>query len=169
MNRVNRSTPKKEQLIADLADARDAVLMAAAGLRADEQDVAFLGTWSAHDIVAHLIGWDRANLEAIESVRQGQLPGFYAHYDPDWRTFNAGLVAQHKQRTMAETLAVAQASHQALLAALANLPGEDVVRDYGVRSPRRRRVTIAMLLTTEARDEQKHAEQIRAFAGRGAG
>jgi hypothetical protein len=39
-------------------------------------------------------------------------------------------------------------------------------RDYGVRSARNRRVTIAMLLDVEARDERKHAGQIREFAAR---
>jgi len=57
-----KSTPeaKKQQLIADLTGARHEVLAAAKGLRPEEQNVPFLGTWSAHDIVAHLIGWDYA-------------------------------------------------------------------------------------------------------------
>ena len=110
-----------------------------------------------------LIGWDDANLEAIEAVRAGRLPAVYGQYDRDWRTFNAGLVAQHKQKALEETVALAQASQQRLLAVLSALPAEDVSRDYGVRSPRGRRVTIAMLLSAEAHDERKHAEQIREF------
>ncbi len=96
----------------------------------------------------------------------GRLPAFYAAYDPDWRTFNAGLVAQHKRAALAETLGAAQTSHQALLDRLAALPADEISRDYGVRSPRGRRVTVAMLLTAEAGDERKHALQIRAFAAR---
>ncbi len=163
-----RSTPeaKKQQLIADLTGARHEVLAAAMALRGEEQDTPFLGTWSAHDIVAHLVGWDYANLEAVEAIQAGRLPAFYGQYDHDWRTFNAGLVAQHKQQTLEETTALAHGSRQALLAALAALPAADVSRDYGVRSAGRRRVTIAMLLSVEARDERKHAEQIRAFVAR---
>ena len=157
---------KKQKLITDLTEARHEVLAAAMSLPSEEQDTPFLGTWSAHDIVAHLVGWDHANREAIGSIRAGQLPTFYDHYDRDWRTFNAELVAQHKQETLEETVALARASHQALLAALAAVPAEDVSRDYGVRSSGRRRVTIAMLLTVEARDERKHAGQIRDFAAR---
>ena len=71
---------------------------------------------------------------------------------------------QHKQRTLEETVALAQASHQTLLAALLAVPAEDVSRDLGVRSTKGRRVTIAMLLGVEARDERKHAEHIREFA-----
>ena len=160
---------KKQQLIADLTGARHEVLAAATALPPEEQDTPFLGTWSAHDIVAHLIGWDYANLEAIEAIRAGRLPAFYDHHDRDWRTFNAGLVAQHRQETLEATVALAQASHRALLAALAALPAEDVSRDYGVRSSGRRRVTVAMLLGVEARDEHKHAAQIQEFAAQSKG
>ena len=132
-----------------------------------DRDVPFLGVWSAHDIVAHLVGWDYANLEAIETIRAGRLPAFYAAYDPDWRTYNAGLVALHKGAILAETLAAARASHQVLLDRLAALPADEISRDYGVRSPRGRRVTVAMLLGVEARDERKHASQIGAFAAQG--
>jgi hypothetical protein len=160
---------KKQQLIADLTGARREVLAAAMALRREQQNLPFLGTWSAHDIVAHLVGWDYANLAAFEAIRDGRLPGFYNHYDHDWRTFNAGLVAQHKQKALEETVVLAEASYQALQTALAALPAEDVSRDYGVRSSSRRRVTIAMLLGVGDRDERKHAGQIREFAARGKG
>jgi hypothetical protein len=127
------------------------------------QEVPFLGVWSAHDIVAHLVGWDHANVEAIAAIRAGRLPAFYAAYDTDWRTFNAGLVMRHKRATLDQTVADARVSHRALIEALEAVPAGDLSRDYGVRSARGRRVTIAMLLTVEARDERKHAEQIRAF------
>lgn len=157
---------KRAQLIAALVTARSQVLTAAAALAPTQQETVFLGTWSAHDIVAHLIGWDDANREAIAAVRGGRLPVFYAAYSPDWRSFNARLVAQHRRASLAETIAAAQASHQALLAALAAVPAEEIDRDFGVRSPGRRRVTIAMLLAAEASDEGKHAAQIEAFAAR---
>jgi len=163
-----RSTPetKKQQLIADLTEARSEVIQAALALPLDAQEVPFLGVWSAHDIVAHLIGWDYANLEAIEAIRAGRLPAFYAAYDRDWRTFNAGLVARYEQPTLEQTVSEARASKRALVEALEALPAEDLTRDYGIRWGRRERVTIPMLLGVEARDERKHANQIRAFASR---
>ena len=163
-----RATPeeKKQRLLAELAAARGEVLTAARELPRAGQDTVFLGTWSAHDIVAHLAGWDEANREAVEAIRAGRLPALYARYDRDWRTFNAEQVMQHKQATLEQTAALAQASHEALLAALADLPAADFLHDYGVRSPGNRRVTIPMLLEVEARDERKHAEQIRAFGAR---
>ncbi len=157
---------KKQKLIADLTEARRALLAAAATLPQEYREMPFLGAWSVHDIVAHLVGWDVANLEAIGAITQGRLPAFYAHYDTDWRTFNAGLVAQHKRATLDETTIAAQASHQNLLDALNALLAEDVAWNQGVRSPRGRRVTVPMLLTAETRDERTHCEQIAAFAAR---
>lgn len=161
-----RITPetRKQRLVAELTEARSAVLQAVWSLPPAAQDTPFLGVWSVHDIVAHLIGWDHANLEAIEALLAGRLPAFYAAYDPDWRTFNAQLVLRHKQPSLAATLDEAQASHQALLDRLAALPAGDVHRDVGVRSPRGRRVTIGMLLAAEAGDERKHATQVLSFA-----
>jgi len=163
-----KSTPeaKKQQLIADLAAARFEVIEAALALPLAAQEAPFLGVWSAHDIVAHLIGWDHANLEAMAAIRAGRLPDFYAAYDADWRTFNAGLVARYRQATLAEIASAARTGNCALIEALEALPAEDLGRDFGVRSARGRRVTIAMLLTVEARDERKHAGQIRAFGAR---
>jgi len=161
-----RRTPEavRDALVAALTAARSEVIGAALALPAAAQETTFLGSWSAHDIVAHLVGWDYANLEAIEAIRAGRLPGFYAAYDPDWRTFNAGLIARHKRPALEQTAADARASHDALIRALEALPAGDLSRDYGVRSARGRRVTLAMLLDVEARDERKHTAQIRSFA-----
>jgi len=155
---------RMQRLVAEMTEARSAVLQAALDLPPAAQDAVFLGVWSAHDIVAHLVGWDYANLDAIEAILAGRLPAFYAAYDADWRTFNAELVRRHKQPSLAATVAAAQASLQALLDRLAALPAGDVYRDVGLRSPRGRRVTIAMLLTADVSDVRKHADQIRSFA-----
>jgi hypothetical protein len=157
---------KKQALIADLLDARSQLLTAASTVPPDRADVPFLGAWSLHDIVAHLIGWDHTNLQAIAEVRSGCLPQFYSAYDSDWHTYNAVLVQRHKQPTLAETLACVVASHSDLVAALEALPAADLTCDYGVRSAGRRRVTVAMLVQAETSDERKHAEQIRTFVRR---
>ena len=73
-------------------------------------------------------------------------------------------MTQHKRPTLEETLSTARASHRDLLQALDALPADEMIRDHGVRSPRGRKVTVAMLLSAEAGDERKHGEQIRAFA-----
>lgn len=95
----------------------------------------FWAVGRSRNILARLGGWDYANMEAIAAVRSGQLPAFYAHYDPDWRSFNAGLVRQYRQASLAEAIAAAEASHVALLSAAEAIPAEALFLDYGVRSP----------------------------------
>lgn len=154
---------KKDQQLAGLIAARREVLDAAAALPEPAQDTVFLGVWTVLDLLAHLVGWDRANHEGIEAVLAGRLPAFYAQYDAGWRTFNAGLVGAHRRASLAESIAAAEESHRTLVAAAQAVPAADFVKDHGVRSPGGRRVTIPMLLSAEAGDEHKHAEQIKDF------
>ena len=157
---------KKEQLVAEMMAARRELLDAVSALPEAEQDTVFVGYWTVKDVLAHLVGWDYANLEGIEAILAGRLPAFYAHYDPDWRAFNARLVGEFRRGCLAESIELAEASHRALLAVAQAVPADEFVKDHGVRSPGGRRVTIDMLLSAEATDERKHARQIEEFAGR---
>ena len=154
---------KKEQLIAEAFAARRELLDVASVLSEAEEDTVVLGHWTVKDVLAHLVGWDHANLEGIEAILAGRLPAFYAHYDPDWRTFNASLVINYRRDSLAEGIIAAEESHRELLGAAQAVPAAEFGQDHGVRSPKGRRVTIAMLLIAEASDERKHALQIKDF------
>lgn len=156
---------RKVSAIDALKAARRAVLEAAVALSPEAAGIIFLGEWSAKDIVAHLIGWDRANAEAVQAVLAGRLPAFYAHRDPDWRAFNAELVAQYRDEDYVAGLRAARASHQALCELLESIPAAEFERDHGVRF-RGYKVTIARLLAADSRDEQVHAQQLREFQRR---
>lgn len=154
----------KEAILTGLVQVRRQILNAAA-LSPTQQDDVFLGIWSVKDLLAHLVGWDYTNLEAAKSVLAGELPAFYAHYDRDWQTYNARLVAEYKKDDFGEMLASVEDSHHQLVAFLETVPAEDYDRDTGVRF-NRYKVTIARLLRVEIRDEQKHHAQIQAFRDR---
>ena len=155
---------RKELVLNRLVEARAAVLRAVRALPPERQFQVFLGEWSAADLVAHLIGWDHTNAQAARELVAGQLPGFYAHYDPDWRSYNASLVARHRKEDMSELLADVEASHQELLAVLAGIPAAEFVSDKGLRF-RGWKVTIERLLLVEAKDELEHARHLEAFGG----
>ena len=159
-----RTTPqaKKDKVIAALVEARRKILEAAAALPPAKQDEVFLGVWSVRDLLAHLVGWDYTNLAAVQEILAGQLPSFYAHHDRDWRTYNAGLVAKHRQEDFAALLAAVQDSHQRLVDFLRTVPAEEFGKDRGLRF-RGYRVTIARLLQAEASDEEVHYKQIQAW------
>jgi len=157
-----RAEAKKEQVIAELIEARRAIFDAAAMVPAEQQDEIFLGVWSVKDLLAHLVGWDLTNLAAAGEVLAGQLPAFYAHHDRDWQTYNDILVAQHKKAGWGEMVASVQGSHRELVAYVRTIPAEELDWDRGVRY-KGYKVTIARLLQAEAGDERRHAAQIREY------
>lgn len=153
---------RKDQTLAALVAARQNLLREAAKLSDERQDQVFLGIWSVKDVLAHLIGWDHANLDAVRRVLNGQVPAFYEHHDRDWQTYNAILVKKHKTNSFRELLERAQASQEKLIRFLQTIPSENFNRDFGVRF-RGYKVTIQRLLEAEAKDEQAHHKQIMDF------
>jgi len=153
---------RKEQAISNLIEARQNVLAEVSKRSASEQDQVFLGIWSMKDLVAHLIGWDKTNLQAVKSLLKGQVPAFYEHRDPDWRTYNAMLVKKHKKGSTQQLIATAKRSHETLLKFLQTIPPEDFNKDFGARF-RGYKVTIQRLLEAETEDEQIHMKQINDF------
>ena len=117
-------------------------------------------------MIAHLIGWDYANLAAAKDIQAGKLPEFYAHYDKDWKTFNAELVAKYKRDDFDELSALSRDSQGQLIAYLESLPAEAFEKDFGVRTGRNYKVTIACLMQAELKDGQEHLDQIREFAAK---
>jgi hypothetical protein len=160
---VEAAAMRKEELIADLADTRSRLLAAATSLPAPQQDQVFLGVWSVKDLLAHLVGWDYANLEAVKAILAGKLPAFYAHHDRDWQTFNARLVAEYKKDDLSELDASLAASHRQLLDYVRTIPAEAFDEDRGVRF-KGYKVTIGRTLQYEADDEKVHLDQITSFA-----
>jgi uncharacterized damage-inducible protein DinB len=153
---------KKDEIIAELVGTRRKILDAASSLPPEKQAEVFLGVWSVKDLLAHLVGWDFTNLEAAKSVLAGKLPDFYSHYDRDWKTYNARLVAEHKRDDFAELLSSVEDSLQQLVNFLDTIPAEEFDKDRGVRY-KRYKVTIARLLQAETTDEKTHHGQIEEF------
>ena len=150
------------QTLEALTAAREKILSAAAALPFEKQDQVFLGIWGMKDLLAHLIGWDYANLEAAQAVLAERLPAFYAHYDKDWRKYNALLVGKYRKDNWGEQILLVKNSRQDLLSHLSTVSAPDFVRYTGVRF-HGWRVTIERLLRAETSDEEKHYEQIAAF------
>jgi len=169
MGKRTRATAqqRRDRIIAELVQVRGSILDTAASLSPGAQDEVFLGVWSAKDLLAHLIGWDLTNLQAAKELLAGRLPSFYAHYDHDWRTYNARLVAEHRREDFAALLAAVEDSHRQLVAYLETVPAREFDRDMGQRF-RGWKVTIARLLQVEISDEQVHHSQLEGFVSRAA-
>lgn len=147
---------KKDETISGLVEARRKILDMAASLSPKAQDEEFLGEWSVRDMLAHLVGWDYTNLEAVKEILAGQKPSFLEHYDRDWVSYNARLVEEYKREDSRELVASVEESHQQLITFLQSVPADEYVK-----KPR-----IVSLLNTETEDEKEHYRQVEEFAER---
>ena len=158
-----KSEEQNQVLLLAVIETRTAVLQAASRLSPTAQDTVFLGVWSVKDLIAHLIGWDYANLAAATDIQAGKLPEFYAHYDEDWETFNAESVAKYKRDDFDEMSALARDSLGQFIEYLESIPPENFEKDFGVRSGTNDKITILYLLQAELKDGQEHLKQIQEF------
>ena len=154
---------RKDEILSSITQARRKILDVAYTLPPEKRNRVFLGEWSARDLLAHLIGWDYTNLEAAKSILAGKLPLFYSHRDDDWKTYNAFLIEMHNRGDFAELLYSLESSQRALMGFLATVAADEFDKDRGVRF-QGYKVTIARLLEVQAKDDEEHYEQIRAFA-----
>ena len=159
---ANSQIMRKEQILGGLIEARQHILRSVKAISNKERDRTFLGIWSIKDLLAHLVGWDHTNVEAIKAVMAGSLPSFYAHHDHDWRKYNSTLVAKYKRDSFRELLGLLNTSHRELIEFLKTIPAEVFNKDFGVRF-RGYKVTIQRLLEAEAKDERIHHKQITDF------
>lgn len=160
-----KAQAKKERIISEMQRVRSELLTEVAALSHKERDTVFLGIWSVRDLLAHLAGWDYANLDAAKRIIKGRLPSFYDHHDRDWQTYNAMLVKKYRRNTFREIRATLKDSQQKLIAYLQTLPPEDFNRDFGVRF-RGYRVTVQRLLEADVKDVRIHHRQIVDFFGK---
>jgi TfoX/Sxy family transcriptional regulator of competence genes len=144
---------EKDALIGGLIEARKGLLDRVKLLSPAQQDQVFLGEWTVKELLAHLVGWDHTNLEAVGEILAGEKPAFWQQYDRDWQSYNARLVAQHRRDDFAEMLAAVEQSHRALIEYLQAVHADQ----YAKRKP------IKTLLRAETTDEEEHRQQVEEF------
>ena len=160
-----KAQAKKESTISEMQRVRSELLIEVAALSRKERDTVFLGIWSVRDLLAHLAGWDYANLDAAKRIVKGRLPSFYEHRDRDWQTYNAMLVKKYKSSNFRELLTTLKKSQREFVAYLQAIPPEYFNKDFGVRF-RGYKVTIQRLLQADIKDVQTHHQQVIDFFGK---
>ena len=158
--RLDKLAEDKSILITSFTQVRSAILEEAARFTPDKIPVKFLGAWDILDLLAHLCGWDFTNLLAARVILQGKLPDFYSHYDKDWSSYNARLVAKYRQDDLEKMISTTKASHLELVRFLEQLSPEQFLTDQGARHGNYK-VIISRLIAAEIKDERRHLEQIR--------
>jgi hypothetical protein len=147
-------------LIAEFDRVRAELLDAVLSVPSERRDEPFLGTWDVKDVIAHTVGWDYTNIEALPDFRTGRLPAFFARYDTDWATINADLVARYRLEDWDALIASLRESQSAFTDAMRTLGDTDLdnVALWG-----KRRITLRGMMRAVSRDESEHVAQIRAL------
>ena len=155
-----------EGLIAEFNRVRDALIDAVSSLPSSLRDKAFVGSWDVKDVVAHTVGWDYTNVEALPDFRAGRLPAFFSDYDLDWAAINASLVERYRLEDWDALLASMTASGRAFVDAMRTLGDSDLdtAASWG-----KRRITLRGMMRAVSSDESEHVSQVRAFGSERSG
>jgi len=119
-----------------------------------------LGRWSARDVVAHLIGWNRYTVQGARQVVRGELPFYDVDPGEDYANVNRTHVREYPSRVKDELLTELRASARELSEALFSFDSDSWNRDYGVRH-KGQSVTLRSTVDDLIVDYAHHAEQIR--------
>src|SRR5688572_21982667 len=96
---------------------------ALAGLHDGEMTRPWLGSWGVREIVAHMIGWHREMVPALERLGRGEPPHAAGAYD-DYDGWNARFVEARRGLTADALLRELDASHGELITVASRLPAE---------------------------------------------
>lgn len=160
MSSRTESQAEIESLLAEFQRVRRDLIAAASAVPPDLTNTPFVGSWDIKDVIAHTVGWDYTNIEALPDFRAGRLPAFFDAYDPDWASVNAGLIARYREEDWEALLESVRVSGEAFVAAMRELSDADLDRGtiWG-----QRRVTLRGMMRAVSRDESEHVAQVRAL------
>jgi hypothetical protein len=153
---------ENEGLIDSFVQVREVLLLAADSVAPARRETPFVGHWNLMDLLAHLIGWDYTNMNAIEEFKAGRVPDFYREYDPGWAAYNQQLINRYAAGDWDGLRESLRQSQVAVVDMMRLLTPEEITREIAVAG-RRRPVSIAGVLRAAIRDEREHLEQIMNF------
>ena len=116
----------------------------------------WLGSWGVREIVAHISGWHREMIPALERLHRGEAPYRDGAYD-DFDTWNARFVEARKGLAAADIVRALDASHRELLSVASRLPDEHFAQG---------KPASGLVDGVTAGHYREHAEQIRQWRQR---
>jgi hypothetical protein len=155
-----KSQTEIETLLEEFNRVREELIEAVSSVPADLRDEPFVGVWDVKDVIAHTVGWDYTNIEALPDFCEGRLPAFFTRFDADWSVINADLVARYRSKDWNALMASLRESQIAFVEAMRALTDADLdnVALWGAR-----RVSLRGMMRAVSRDESEHVAQIRGF------
>jgi hypothetical protein len=146
----------KRELIEQSEQEYDGLKAAVKGLDETQMGEIWLGTWGVREIIAHIVGWHREMIPALEKLGRGEMPYPDGTYD-DFDVWNARFVEARRGRTAVDMLGDMDGSHRDFLSAARRLPDEHFAE--GKAAP-------GLVDGVAASHYREHAGQIRQWRGR---
>jgi len=119
-------------------------------------------TWTARDMVAHLIGWNRYIVRGARQILRGELPFYDVDPGPDYSNVNAALVREYADTDRSALLESLAASTEELTAFLRAVDPDKWDRDFGVRHDGET-LTVKSTVDELLADYHYHREQLEDF------
>ena len=126
----------------------------------DERFLAPMRGWSARDIVAHLIGWNRHMIEASGSILRGETPAYYADAPHGYRNLNAAHAAAHASRSREELLRELEGSLLEFKTFVQSLSPAEIENSHGVLHYSGRPATVGGIIRSLTQDYRDHTVEI---------
>jgi hypothetical protein len=146
----------KQELLQQAEQEYDGLKAAIKGLDEAQMAEVWLGSWGVREILAHITGWHREMIPALERLGRGEAPYPDGAYD-DFDSWNARFVEARKGRASADILREMDGSHRELLSTASRLPDERFVEGEPAS---------ALIDGIAAGHYREHAEQIRQWRQR---
>ena len=146
----------RQELLEKAEQEYDGLKAAIKGLDEAQMSQVWLGTWGVREILAHITGWHREMIPAVERLSRGEAPYPDGAYD-DFDSWNARFVEARKGRAPADILREVDASHRELLSAVSRLPDEHFAEGKSASG---------LVDGVAAAHYREHAEQIRQWRQR---
>ncbi len=146
----------KQELLQQTEQEYDGLKAAIKGLDEAQMSQVWLGTWGVREIAAHITGWHREMMPALERLGRGEAPYPDGAYD-DFDAWNARFVEARTGQAAADILREMETSHRALLGVAARLPDEQFAEGKPVPG---------LLDGIGPGHYREHAEQIRQWRRR---
>ena len=121
---MTEASAAKDELLLAAAREYKAFHQALHGLNDEQTSEVWLGAWSVKEIVAHISGWHREMVPALERLARGERPVPEGTSYDDVDAWNARLAAGARDREVADLLLELDRSHEDFMQAAARVPAE---------------------------------------------
>lgn len=119
-----------------------------------------LGDWTARDIAAHFIGWNRITLAGCSELREGVQPFYFYDGTNDYRKVNARFFEQFPFSDREGLLKEIAVTKDALVTYLKTLDETEWELDTGILHYRGDPASVARCVDSLIRDYRKHRQEI---------